>query len=62
MPGLHGVCDWVMRPGQPARPKGRPEKMIDFKWANPFADKQIDNFISLCGAEKDVPDERVPPR
>ena len=26
--------------------------MIDFKWANPFADKQIDNFISLCGAEK----------
>jgi len=42
----------VMGPGKPARPKAKPEKMIDFKWTNPFADKQIDNFVALCGAEK----------
>ncbi|KAK4442202.1 Glucarate dehydratase [Podospora aff. communis PSN243] len=35
-----------------ARPKGKPEKLRDFKWTNPFEDKDINHFRPLCGAER----------
>jgi len=39
-------------PGKPARPKGKMEKLANFKWTNPFRDSQIEKFDALCSAEK----------
>jgi hypothetical protein len=36
----------------PARPSGKPEKMSDFKWADPFSSQKTESFKPSCEAEK----------
>ncbi|KAK0707883.1 hypothetical protein B0H67DRAFT_588843 [Lasiosphaeris hirsuta] len=39
-------------PGKPARPAGKPEKMKNWKWADPFTSSQIRQFDAACDAEQ----------
>ncbi|OIW29284.1 hypothetical protein CONLIGDRAFT_413808 [Coniochaeta ligniaria NRRL 30616] len=39
-------------PGQQVRPEGKPTKMEDFKWADPFSSSKIRKFTPSCDAEK----------
>lgn len=39
-------------PGQAPRPEGKPTKMEDFKWADPFSSSKIRKFAAACEAEK----------
>lgn len=39
-------------PGQQKRPEGKPAKMEDFQWADPFSSSKIRKFTAACDAEK----------
>ncbi|KAB5571754.1 hypothetical protein GE09DRAFT_1096759 [Coniochaeta sp. 2T2.1] len=39
-------------PGQGARPEGKPTKMEDFQWADPFSSSKIRKFSAQCEADK----------
>ncbi|KAK3349783.1 hypothetical protein B0T25DRAFT_249297 [Lasiosphaeria hispida] len=39
-------------PGKPPRPAGKPEKMKDWKWADPFTSSRIRRFDAACEAEQ----------
>ncbi len=39
-------------PGVPERPAGRPSKMEDFKWSDPWAARKMKKFEAACESEK----------
>lgn len=42
----------AMGPGPPPRPSGKPAKLEDFKWSDPFASRRMKKFSPECASER----------